>query len=56
MIAFRSRQAGDSLISATFVELKDEVEAVLYSWVEEGYRNIIDTTEYLDSSQVKRID
>ncbi len=39
-----------------FANLSEEVETVLDSWTDDGYRDIIDTTEYLDSSRVKRID
>jgi len=33
-----------------------EAEKVLESWVDENYKDIIDTTEFLDSSRVKRVD
>ena len=39
-----------------FADLSEEVEEVLDGWVEDGYRDLIDNTEFLDSSRVKRID
>ncbi len=55
MIAYRKPQIHANS-PVTFVELEDEVEEVLESWVEETYQDLIDKTEYLDSSRVKRID
>lgn len=39
-----------------YADLGEEVEEVLAGWVEESYQSIIDKTEFLDSSRVKRID
>ncbi len=33
-----------------------EVEEELESWADDNYMEIVDTTEFLDSSRVKRID
>ena len=42
--------------SEAFANLNEEVETVLDSWVDESYRDLIDKTEFLDSSRVKRSD
>ena len=41
---------------SSFADLSEEVEAVLDSWENESYKDLIDKTEFLDSSRVKRND
>ena len=40
----------------TSVTVSSEAEEGLEGWVNENYMEIVDTTEFLDSSRVKRID
>ena len=42
--------------SLPYTSPSSEVEEVLEGWVDENYQEIIDLTEYLDSSRVKRVD
>lgn len=57
-----SSQAVEKLMNIDRVEAGSEITpeeehaANLAGWVEETYQDLIDTTEYLDSSRVKRID
>ena len=45
-------RAADSLETSP----EEEHVANLAGWIEERYQDLIDTTEFLDSSRVKRID
>lgn len=38
----------------TSITVSDETEEELENWVNENYMEIVDTTEFLDSSRVKR--
>ena len=40
----------------SFADLSEEVKTVLDSWESESYQDLIDGTEFLDSSRVKRND
>jgi len=59
MIAYRKDSRYNKVFAKADLQLHrpcDEVEDVLETWIEESYREIIDLTEFLDSSRVKRID
>ncbi len=58
MMTYKKHSMFNGSIRAPLLMLKpeDEVREVLESWVEETYRDLIDETEFLDSSRVKRID
>ena len=43
-------------IAESFADLSEEVAIVLDSWTDNSYREVVDTTEFLDSSRVKRND
>ena len=56
MIKLRATQIRPTMASRSFADLEEETERVLDSLVEENYRDLIDKTEFLDSSRVKRND
>lgn len=46
----------DKVGASSEITPEEEHAANLDGWIEESYRDLIDETEYLDSSRVKRID
>ena len=59
MMSYRTGRNGIGPLmpgASSFADLSEEVEAVLDSWESESYQDLIDKTEFLDSSRVKQND